>query len=85
MCQAKLIKEIDHLFVLGCRLIGHEHSAAKELTSLLNMSQPISKAAWKRHTKTITDAAVNVSNNSMNKAALEVKRNIQQHFIHTQT
>ena len=67
------MRSIIYLF-WGCRLIGHEHSAAKKLTSLLNMSQPISKVAWKRHTKTITDAAVNVSNNSMNKAALEVKK-----------
>ena len=43
-------------------------------TSVLNMTQPISKVAWKRHTKSITDAdtAVNVSNTSMKKAALEV-------------
>ena len=51
-------------------------TAAKRLTSVLNMTQPISKVAWKRHAKAITDAgtAVNVSNTSMKKAALEVTK-----------
>ena len=48
--------------------------AAKRLTSVPNMNQPISKVAWKKHTKAITDAAVNVSNNSMKTTALEVKK-----------
>ena len=61
------------LICLTCPLIGHGHSAAKKLTSVLNMTQPISQIAWKRHTKAITDAAVNVSNNSMKKAAFEAK------------
>ena len=59
---------------MACRLIGHGHSPAKKLTSVLNMIQPISKVVWKRHTKAITDAAANVSNNSMKKAALDVKK-----------
>ena len=68
-------------FVLAYHLIGHGPSAAKKLTSVLNMTQSISKRAWKRQ----TDVAVNVSNNSMKKAALEVKEtSSQQHFIHTQ-
>ena len=51
-------------------------TAAKRLTSVLNITQPISKVAWKRHTKSITDGdtAVNVSNSSMKKAALEVTK-----------
>ena len=51
-------------------------TAAKRLTSVLNITQPISKVAWKRHTKSITgaDTAVNVSNSSMKKAALEVTK-----------
>ena len=77
--------EINPLFVLAYHLIGHGPSAAKKLTSALNMTQPISKTAWKRQTEYLTDAAVNVSNNSMKKAALEVKEtSSQQHFIHTQ-
>ena len=60
--------EINRLFVLECRLIGHGQGAAKKLTSVLNMTEPISKAVWKRHTKAITDADLS----------------IQQHFIHTQ-
>ena len=77
--------EINPLFVLAYHLIGHGPSAAKKLTSALNMTQPISKTAWKRQTEALTDAAVNVSNNSMKKAALEVKEtSSQQHFIHTQ-
>ena len=68
-------------FVLAYHLIGHGPSTAKKLTSVLNMTQSISKRAWKRQ----TDVAVNVSNNSMKKAALEVKEtSSQQHFIHTQ-
>ena len=59
---------------MACRLIGHGHSPAKKLTSVLNMIQPISKVVWKRHTKAITDAAANVSNNSIEKAALDVKK-----------
>ena len=55
-------------------LIGHGHSAAEKLPSVVNMTQPIFKVVWKRHTKAITDAAVNVSNNSMKKAALDVKK-----------
>ena len=66
--------EINQLFVLACHLIGHGHSATKKLTSILNMTQPVSKVAWKRHTKAITHAAVNVSNNSMEKLMLEVKK-----------
>ena len=65
--------EINCLFVLACPLIGHGHSAAKKLTSVLNMTQPISQIAWKRHTRAITDAAVKVSNNSIKKAAFEAK------------
>ena len=59
--------EINRLFVLACRLIGHGHSFAKKLTSVLNMTQPISKVAWKKHKKATTDADVKVSNNSMRK------------------
>ena len=66
--------EINQLFVLACDLVGHGHSATKKLTSILNMTQPVSKVAWKRHTKAITHAAVNVSNNSMEKLMLEVKK-----------
>ena len=44
------------------------------MTSVLKMTQSISKISWTRHTKSITDAAVNLSNNSMKKAALEVKK-----------
>ena len=65
--------QINRLFVLACCLIDHEHIAPKKLTSVLNVTQPISNVAWKRDTKAITDAAVNVSKNSMKKAALEVK------------
>ena len=50
--------EINCLFVLTYRSIGYEHSAAKKLTSVLKMTQPISDAAWKRHAKAISDAAV---------------------------
>ena len=57
-----------------CRLVGHGHSAGKKLTSILNMTQPISKVAWKRHTKAITDGTVNFSSNSMEKAMLEKKK-----------
>ena len=59
--------DINRLYVLACRLIGHGRRAAKRLTSLLNITQPIYKVAWKRYTKAITDAAVNFSNNSMRK------------------
>ena len=31
--------EINRLFVLACRLIGHGHSFAKKLTSVLNMTR----------------------------------------------
>ena len=55
-------------------LIGHGHSTAKKLTNVPNMTQLISKIVWRRHTKTFTDDAVNVSNNSMKKAMLEVKK-----------
>ena len=37
--------EINCLLVLACYLIGHEQSAAKKLTGVLNMCQPISKVA----------------------------------------
>ena len=60
-------------------------TAAKRLTSVLNMTRPISKVAWKKHPKAIRDTAVNVSNKSMKKATLEVKKTSnQQHFIHTE-
>ena len=38
------------------------------------MTQLISEVSWKRHTKAVTDAGVKVSNNTMKKAALEVKK-----------
>ena len=59
---------------MACRLIGHGHSAAKRLTSVLNMIQPIPKAAGKKHTEVIIDAPVNFSNNSMEKVTLEVRK-----------
>ena len=59
---------------MACRLIGHGHSAAKRLTSVLNVTQPIPKAAAKRHPEVIIDAAVNFSNNSMEKVTLEVRK-----------
>lgn len=34
------------------------------------MTQPFSKVDWKRHTKVLTDAAVNVNNNCMEKSTL---------------
>lgn len=37
--------EINRLYVLACRLIGHGRRAAKRLTSLLNMTHPIYKVA----------------------------------------
>ena len=77
--------EINRLFVLACRLIGRGHSADKKLTSVLNMTQPISKVSWKRHTKTITDATVNVTNNSMKKAALDVKKYLVSNTSYTPT
>ena len=49
-------------------------TATRRLISKLNMTQPISKVAWKRHRKAITDAAVSISNNSSKKSALEVKK-----------
>ena len=56
---------------MACRLIGYGHWW---LTSVLKMTQPISKISWTRHTKAITDATVSVGNNSLKKAALEVKK-----------
>ena len=38
------------------------------------MTQLISEVSWKRHTKAVTNAGVKVSNNTMKKAALEVKK-----------
>ena len=75
--------EISQLFVLAFHLIGHGHSAGKKLTSILNMTQPISKVAWKRYTKAITDGAVNVSNNSMEKVMLEVKKYLVSNTLYT--
>ena len=57
--------------------------AAKRLTSVPNMNKPISKVAWKKHTKAITDAAVNVSNNSMKTTALEVKKYLGRNASYT--
>ena len=65
--------EHNRQFVLACRLLGRGHSAAKKITSILNMNKPISKVAWKKHMKAITEAAINVSNTSMNNAALEAE------------
>ena len=59
---------------MASRLVSHGCSATKRLTRVLNMTQLISEVSWKRHTKAVTNAGVKVSNNTMKKAALEVKK-----------
>ena len=85
-CQTKIINFLRSFVYSFWRVVWLVmDTAAKRLTSVLNMTRPISKVAWKKHPKAIRDTAVNVSNKSMKKATLEVKKTSnQQHFIHTE-
>ena len=86
ICHTKIINFLRSIVCLFWHVVGLAmDTVVKRLTSVQNITQPLSKIAWKRHTKAITNAAVNISNNSIKIATLDVKTiSSKQHFIHTQ-
>ena len=66
--------DINREFVLGLRLIGRGHSAAKKVLSLLNLPRPVSNVSWTAHTKALENSANKLLERELKNAVLQVKR-----------
>ena len=73
--------EINRSFVLACRLIGREYSAALRLTSILNLDKPVTKKSWLNHMTTLCNVAEEVAEGSMKKAAIGAKEYIAKNGV----
>ena len=64
---------VNRAAVLGFRLIGKGHSAARKFCSVVGLSQPISKSRWGKHTRFISEKVDTVLENSLCHAARDLK------------
>jgi len=66
--------DINRELVLGLRLTGCGHSAAKRVLSVLNLPPPVNKDSWSNHTKALEQIANELLEKELKNAALDVKR-----------
>jgi len=66
--------DINRELVLGLRLTGCGHSAAKRVLSILNLPPPVNKDSWSNHTKALEQIANELLEKELKNAALDVKR-----------
>lgn len=60
--------------VLAFRFIGSGYSAAVKFTSILNLPKPVKRGPWSEHTKAISEVAMELLQEELKNAALEVKK-----------
>ena len=69
--------DVNRELVLGLRLTGRGHSAAKRVLSVLNLPSPVNKDSWTKHTKALEQIANDLLEKELKNAAIEVKRFLQ--------
>ena len=69
--------DVNRELVLGLRLTGRGHSAAKRVLSVLNVPSPVNKGSWSNHTKALERIANDLLEKELKNAAIEVKRFLQ--------
>ena len=75
--KTKRFYDVNRELVLGLRLTGRGHSAAKRVLSVLNLPSPVNKDSWTKHTKVLEQIANDLLEKELKKAAIEVKRFLQ--------
>ena len=75
--KTKRFYDVNRELVLGLRLTGRGHSAAKRILSVLNLPSPVNKDSWTKHTKALEQIANDLLEKELKKAAIEVKRFLQ--------
>ena len=68
---------VNRELVLGLRLTGRGHSAAKRVLSVLNLPSPVNKDSWSNHTKALEQVANELLEKELKNVAIEVKRFLQ--------
>ena len=66
--------QLNESLVLACRLIGRGRAAARKLTSLLNLPQPISRDSWRKHTIRISKQFEELLEKNLENESLLVKK-----------
>lgn len=66
--------DINRTMVLAFRLIGRGYSAAVKFTSILNLPNPVKRGPWSEHTKAISEVAMELLQEELKNAALELKK-----------
>ena len=69
--------DVNRELVLGLRLTGCGHSAAKRVLSVLNLPPPMNKDSWSNHTMALEQIANELLDEELKNAANEVKRFLQ--------
>ena len=69
--------DVNWELVLGLRLTGRGHSAAKRVLSVINLPSPVNKDSWTKHTKALEQIANDIFEKELKNAAIEVKRFLQ--------
>ena len=71
--KTKRFYDVNRELVLGLRLTGCGHSAAKRVLSVPNLPSPVNKDSWTKHTKALEQIANDLLEKELKKAAIEVK------------